>query len=858
MARPPAWRRATVAAAGAWSAEGHACTGARVTGRDRLMPEPLTGDTENPSGGPLPGSDSSAATYLGQEDFLPLALNGWGDGWNAYVHSMAWYEGGIFCGTFRANNCHLRDGKVAPPQWPVWPIRCPDDFWKEVDLRAQIWRFDSATGEWENVLKSPLVMGKHGKEIPRDFSYRGMSVFQGKGDNKPALYVTTFCSSKNDGPFILRSDDGMNFEPVSKPGLGLEGVSSFRFLTPFNGKLYTSLIGSTKHVMNASKYPIVFESEDPAGGEWRAVSEPGFGSSNNAAVFNVAAFNGWLYAATFNPTMGFELWKTDGEGAAPYKWRKVIGNGAYRGSLSQGGASLCVFRDTLYIGTGIQDGGFDRANRIGPAAGEIVRVYPDDTWDVVVGTARLTPDGLKVPVSGFGPGFNDLFNGYMWRMCVHEGRLYMGTAGWGVYLRYANKEQWPENVQRLLESAGVEEIIKRDGGFDLWSTEDGDSWTPVTVNGFGNAYNIGARNLVSTPLGLAVGTVNPFGPEVAIRNGESWNYVSNARGGIEVWLGGKALPSVVSKSTPAGGDQPAESYRLKPVQPSPRKRTGGGEIEVDLKALDYDAQRLSTLISGADPASIQGDQLTEIRQKYSFEDEGCENVPRAGGVLLVGNNPAAPGFAGGGAVPEHALLTLDAVRERRKRHARLLAPAHLYATAQRFGLASEVIDKLGCVPATRGNGVRLLQMKEAVLMYPEGRPSRPPYDMRRLEPDFVRMAWEADVPIVPVAFIGPRESHMVVEHGDQWVLVNKGRPLTAKYKATFLRAIRVRDHVQDIENADEVGLFCDLVRGRIQEVLDQQSAERPLVRMASKLQQKHGSPPPCLTAELLRRTDGWA
>jgi hypothetical protein len=59
----------------------------------------------------------------------------------------------------------------------------------------------------------------------------------------------------------------------------------------------------------------------------------------------------------------------------------------------------------------------------------------------------------------------------------------------------------------------------------------------VTKTGFENPYNVGIRKLLPTPLGLAVGTVNPFSPRVAVRQNGSWEYVDNPRGGAEVWLG---------------------------------------------------------------------------------------------------------------------------------------------------------------------------------------------------------------------------------------------------------------------------------------------------------------------------------
>ncbi len=125
----------------------------------------------------------------------------------------------------------------------------------------------------------------------------------------------------------------------------------------------------------------------------------------------------------------------------------------------------------------------------------------------------------------------------MWAMGVHDGWLYAGTYDWSVMLRWARLDQAPDRVRRLIASVGTETILNHEGGADLWRTADGDNWLPVTRQGFGNPYNWGIRNLVSTPHGLFVGTANVFGPRVAVRDGDGWAYQDNPDGGLEVWLG---------------------------------------------------------------------------------------------------------------------------------------------------------------------------------------------------------------------------------------------------------------------------------------------------------------------------------
>jgi hypothetical protein len=250
----------------------------------------------------------------------------------------------------------------------------------------------------------------------------------------------------------------------------------------------------------------------------------------------MAVFADHLYAGTMNPATGFQIWKTRAEGAPPFRWERVITRGAYRGPLNEAALSMVAFDDALYVGTGIQNGGYDRANDVGPASPELIRVYPDGSWDLLVGEARGTPEGFKRPLSGLGPGFDTWSVGYFWRMAELDGVLYLGTFDWSVMSQYLAVPSLGAQA-RLAQWFGNHNLARFNGGFDLRCSRDGVHWIPVSADGFGNPYNFGARTLLGTPRGLFVGTANPFGPEVAARSPDGWVYAANPRGGAEVWLG---------------------------------------------------------------------------------------------------------------------------------------------------------------------------------------------------------------------------------------------------------------------------------------------------------------------------------
>ena len=371
---------------------------------------------------------------------------------------------------------------------------------------ARILSYDFQSGDWQEVHRSPLrpaddrsfagdilrngggrrVVSEDG--VPRERGFRGMCVFQGATDKAPALYVSTI---SNWGGLILRSEDGEQFDVVSQPGLGDSRLLSFRALVPFRGRLFTTPIGSVsdgKLDRNGTIDPTIFVSDDPASGTWERASEPGFGDRRNGVVFQLAPLGDHLYAGTGNPTRGFEIWRTRAEGKPPFKWERVLDRGAGRFSLNASVASMVPFDGALYIGTGLPGLGRDRAHDIGPAAAELIRLWPDGSFELVMGEPRFSDKGLQIPLSGMLPGFDDPANSVIWRMAVFNGTLIVATHHWGIYRYLLGSDSSPR------------------GGFHLWASTNGEDFAPITTDGFNDPFAVGIRALVPTEHGLVIGT----------------------------------------------------------------------------------------------------------------------------------------------------------------------------------------------------------------------------------------------------------------------------------------------------------------------------------------------------------------
>jgi hypothetical protein len=439
----------------------------------------------------LLGAPSGAgAQALMPSDLVQAALQGFGDRHNSHAWGVAWWRDHLYVGTGRSTYC-IQQATTAlfEPELAEYPgdpeAACTPDP-HDLPLAAEIWRWSPVTDTWEMLYRSPVDIPIQGtnpvKYAARDIGYRGMLVFR-EQDGTEALYVSGVSSRANLGvgingpvppPRILRSTDGVGFEPLPQdPGtvLGDTMVSGFRNLLVYKGKMY--VLGS----VGLLGHGIIFEATHPEQGNdaFRQISPPG------KTYFEIETYNGHLYAGTgvqpqYDNTP-WSLWKTDATGN-PYTFSLVIPEGAYR-QLAPGAAviSMQEFKGRLYVGT-------ER---------ELLRVNPDDSWDLVVGTPRTLPDGRRLaPLSGFDFGFDYLLNFHMWRMAVYQGSLLVGTN---------------DIATKWRDLPGASLVLPRMGA-DIYSSADGWNFTMVTRTGFGDIFDSGIRTFTNTPHGLFVGTAN--------------------------------------------------------------------------------------------------------------------------------------------------------------------------------------------------------------------------------------------------------------------------------------------------------------------------------------------------------------
>jgi len=476
-------------------------------------------------GGAAGRAQGQPTSILTEQDFRQIGAQGFGDPANSYAWSTAWFKDKLYIGTnsnFACLTRSIRDTGEGATN-PEIPLHCAPNL-LDMDFRGRIYAYDPVTNTNELVYISPkinvLVSDGSRTDVALDLGYRTMAIFH-ESDGTEALYIGSFVSTELPGkpPRLLRTTDGLHFAEVPGVVSNNPTYTSYRSLTVFKDKMYVIAIGAEL------AQTALLEASDPASGDFRVVSPPYFGDPANTGVFELEVFKGYLYVGTATDSDGYQLLKTQATGPPPYFFQKVLVKGAYRGPANQNVVSLYAFKDHLYVGSGINFVALDYFPDVPKAPAELVRVRADDSWELVCGDARNTPDGHKDPISGMKAGCNNFFTGYIWRMVEHDGVLYMGTFDLSVFTQYFQGvtmaqldasgvfDRYPDLRPLVVghSPAEIGDIIAAvEGGFDLWGTTDGKNWTKVSHTGFGDSFSYGVRSFESTPIGLFLGTANPF------------------------------------------------------------------------------------------------------------------------------------------------------------------------------------------------------------------------------------------------------------------------------------------------------------------------------------------------------------
>ncbi len=279
-------------------------------------------------------------------------INGFGYRGNGEVSAMAPFGGQLYAGTTNSNG-------------------------------AQLWRSSDGI-TWSAVMTN-------GFGNPKNVGIEHLLEFNGSLYAGVWNSANTGCSTSNGGE-IWRSADGSTWSRVAQKGFDNDPLNAeiYRFAV-FNNTLYAATWSwSPTHAGE------IWSSTD--GSAWTIAVPNGFGDINNWATTSLEAYNGYLYAGTYNPITGSEVWRCSTCSGPSTNWTEVNTAGfADAGNLAT--SSLATFGSYLYASTR-------------HAAGAGAEVWRCTTCDVPASWTQVADNGLGKAATN-GDGGLDVFNGQL-------------------------------------------------------------------------------------------------------------------------------------------------------------------------------------------------------------------------------------------------------------------------------------------------------------------------------------------------------------------------------------------------------------------------------------------------------------
>lgn len=284
-------------------------------------------------------------------------------------------------------------------------------------------------------------------------------------------------------------------------------------LTPFQTKDGTDYLYAG--TWNPCQGCEVWRTTDPIKGRWEPIIHlnkegilaSGFGNSNNTAAYTAAILDNWLYIGTMNWENGCEIWRTDGE-----VWQQIVGGSTPKSTLPNGFSKKNrLFDRNIYAWEMcVYNDSKNESLYVGTfniAGCELWRTTDGIAWECLVGDNRELKRGftqMNMPVR--------LLNYGIRRMKVYNDELYIGTASTpSFHLRFNNID-----YNTLDQFTKIKEVLSP--GFEIWRF-NGKNFTKVIGKTLSEQddKNVGFNDKTNTYCWsmevyndlLFVGTMNP-------------------------------------------------------------------------------------------------------------------------------------------------------------------------------------------------------------------------------------------------------------------------------------------------------------------------------------------------------------
>ena len=257
---------------------------------------------------------------------------------------------------------------------------------------------------------------------------------------------------------------------------------------------------------------------------WKQVNINGFGKRWNIIALSMEQFDEMLYVGTLNGSDGAEVWRTaDGK-----TWEQANESGFGEENLDHNNAviDLAVFGDDLYASTGW-----------GVLPGQIWRTSDGLNWELVEDYGFDDPGSGGINIFGiFG---DELYVSMQGDEGVEIWRSTTGDAGdWARVVENGNGDSNNGFITDLIEFDGefyamVQNNADPKTGLQIWQSTDGETWTAVVSDGFGDPENYQAGGAAIFNGMLYVGTRNESSGGEIWRSTDGVNWDQAASGGLD-------------------------------------------------------------------------------------------------------------------------------------------------------------------------------------------------------------------------------------------------------------------------------------------------------------------------------------
>ena len=351
--------------------------------------------------------------------------------------------------------------------------------------------YDSQTSSWEDryhdiVPSDTNTAAPHFPSAEAEGSHYFRSISSGndtlrfltfEGDNIFSSSIDLYLSSQNQVQ-VLSSVDGVTFVWLPQTNSRVNQLRQQSTYAVVQKSLYCIAEaniqlsdGPPQRLLVAPIIPIR-NWRLPENNQWKDTVIAALDDKKNTAISGLANWDGSVCAGIDNPSRGFQLWKALEMEQLPHTWDCLLFDGAFRYSLNQNVFAMAPFQGDLYVACGVSSDASDSGHSIYRCGFELLRIYPNHDWDIIIGSPKFTPGGLRVPLSAMGPGLEDPTRHQVLALFTHHNALYMATQG--------------------------------TSGFELWMSLDGEDWESVPLNGLEQYYQVKVKRVFSMDFGLVM------------------------------------------------------------------------------------------------------------------------------------------------------------------------------------------------------------------------------------------------------------------------------------------------------------------------------------------------------------------